>query len=185
MESELISWRRHIHQFPEMGLELPETVAYVQNALEKMKVSYHTYEDCSCVVAQIGTGGRCFLLRADMDALPLKEESGESFTSINGCMHACGHDMHTTILLGAAKILKKHEHELKGTVKLLFQSGEEIFAGAKKAVDAGVLENPTVDAAMALHVNTTPESTIYLFGIRCITSGANCDIWSPQPENQV
>lgn len=160
MESELISWRRHIHQFPEVGLELPETVAFVQNELEKMKVSYHTYEDCSCVVAQIGTGGRCFLLRADMDALPLKEESGESFASINGCMHACGHDMHTTILLGAAKILKKHEHELKGTVKLLFQSGEEIFAGAKKAVEAGVLENPTVDAAMALHVNTTPESTI-------------------------
>lgn len=160
MESELISWRRHIHQFPEVGLELPETVAFVQNELEKMKVSYHTYEDCSCVVAQIGTGGRCFLLRADMDALPLKEESGEPFASINGCMHACGHDMHTTILLGAAKILKKHEHELKGTVKLLFQSGEEIFAGAKKAVEAGVLENPTVDAAMALHVNTTPESTI-------------------------
>lgn len=160
MERELISWRRHIHQFPEVGLELPETVAFVQNELEKMKVSYHTYEDCSCVVAQIGTGGRCFLLRADMDALPLKEESGESFASINGCMHACGHDMHTTILLGAAKILKKHEHELKGTVKLLFQSGEEIFAGAKKAVEAGVLENPTVDAAMALHVNTTPESTI-------------------------
>lgn len=160
MESELISWRRHIHQFPEVGLELPETVAFVQNELEKMKVSYHTYEDCSCVVAQIGTGGRCLLLRADMDALPLKEESGEPFASINGCMHACGHDMHTTILLGAAKILKKHEHELKGTVKLLFQSGEEIFAGAKKAVEAGVLENPTVDAAMALHVNTTPESTI-------------------------
>lgn len=160
MERELISWRRHIHQFPEVGLELPETVAFVQNELEKMKVSYHTYEDCSCVVAQIGTGGRCFLLRADMDALPLKEESGESFASNNGCMHACGHDMHTTILLGAAKILKKHEHELKGTVKLLFQSGEEIFAGAKKAVEAGVLENPTVDAAMALHVNTTPESTI-------------------------
>ena len=98
MEGELISWRRHIHQFPEIGIELPKTVAFIQNELEKMGVSYQIYEDCSCVVAQIGTGARCFLLRADMDALPLEEESREPFASGNGCMHACGHDMHLSLI---------------------------------------------------------------------------------------
>jgi len=107
----------------------------------------------SGVAAVVGPAtGKVFLLRADMDALPITEDSGVDFPSENGYMHACGHDLHTTMLLGAARLLKHHENELKGRVKLLFQPAEELLTGAKVMVDAGVLENPHVDAAMMIHV---------------------------------
>lgn len=96
--------------------------------------------------------GKCILLRADMDALPLREETGLPFASGNGAMHACGHDMHTAMLLGAAKLLKAHEAELHGCVKLMFQPAEETFEGAKDMIAGGVLEDPKVDAAVMLHV---------------------------------
>ena len=96
------------------------------------------------------------LLRADMDALPIKEETDLSFSAQNGNMHACGHDMHTSMLLGAASILKEREKELVGTVKLMFQPAEEILEGAKDMIENGALENPKVDAAFMLHVNTLP-----------------------------
>ena len=82
----------------------------------------------------------------------LQEESGEEFASQNGRMHACGHDLHATVLLGAARLLKQHESELKGQVKLLFQPGEETFQGARAAVEEGVLDHPKVDSAFAMHV---------------------------------
>ena len=87
-----------------------------------------------------------------MDALPIEEESGLEFASQNGCMHACGHDMHTTMMLGAAKLLKKHEDEIDGTIKLMFQPAEEIFEGSTNMIENGVLENPKVDAALMIHV---------------------------------
>ncbi len=152
MNEELVANRRTLHQMPELGTQLPQTVAFVREKLSEMRIACEVYEDCSCVVATIGQGGKCFLLRSDMDALPVVEETGLPFASQNGCMHACGHDLHATILLGAAKLLKAHEKELKGTVKLLFQSGEETFSGASCAIEAGVLENPQVDAAFAMHV---------------------------------
>ena len=152
IKEDMIKWHRDLHQSPELGLKLPKTSAYIQGELDKMGISYKVSEENSHIVALLGQGDKCVLLRADMDALPIEEESGLDFASRNGNMHACGHDMHATALLGAAKILKAHESELKGQVKLLFQSGEEIFQGAATAMEEGVLENPHVDAAYASHV---------------------------------
>lgn len=152
LQEQLVSWRRRLHQIPETGIRLPQTMQFIQSQLKEMGIAYELYEDISCIIATIGSGGKCFLLRSDVDALPVVEEADIPFRATNGCMHGCGHDMHGTILLGAAKLLKDHEQELKGTVKLLFQSGEEIFLGAKSAIAAGVLENPKVDAAFAMHV---------------------------------
>ena len=152
MQEELIRWRRALHRIPEVGTNLPQTMAYIKERLEEMNIPYQFYSDISCVAATIGAGKKCFLLRSDADGIPVKEETDLPFRSDNGCMHGCGHDLHTAILLGAAKLLKKHESELPGTVKLLFQSGEEVFQGAKAAIEAGVLENPKVDAAFAMHV---------------------------------
>lgn len=169
-QEKLSAWRRALHQIPEIGLHLPKTVAFVKKELEQMDIPYTVYEESSCIVALIGSGEKCFMLRSDMDALPVREESGEPFASENGCMHACGHDMHTTTLLGAAKLLKSHEKELRGTVKLLFQSAEETFQGAKAAVDAGVLENPRVDAAFAMHVAPNSENKKIIYGEYPMTS---------------
>ncbi|MDD6159534.1 MAG: M20 family metallopeptidase [Oscillospiraceae bacterium] len=152
LQGALTAWRRELHQIPEVGTHLPQTVEFITKRLDEMEIPYQVYEDISCVAALIGSGRPCFLLRGDMDALQVEEEAEVPFRSVNGCMHGCGHDMHATMLLGAAKLLKEHEKELKGTVKLLFQSGEEIFQGAKAAVAAGVLEAPHVDAAFAAHV---------------------------------
>ena len=145
--------RRALHQMPELGFDLKNTIAYVKKILTELGI-----EPIDCgkagVVALIGgnTAGKVFLLRADMDALPMREEADVEFASQNENMHACGHDMHTAMLLGAAKLLKDHEGELQGTVKLMFQPAEELLEGAQDMIDAGVLENPKVDGAMMLHV---------------------------------
>lgn len=184
IREEIVGNRRALHQIPEIGLELPQTVALVTEKLAQMGIDYQVYEDCSCVTATIGKGGKCILLRADMDALPVAEQTGLCFASTNGRMHACGHDCHASSLLGAAKILKAHESELKGTVKLIFQSAEEIFKGASAAIAHGVLENPKVDAAFATHVfagmpcgavfyGKSPMSSVYGFRIRVQGKGTH------------
>ena len=112
-------------------------------------------------------------LRADMDALPIQEESGLPFaSSTDGKAHCCGHDLHTAMLLGAAKLLKERESELTGTVKLLFQPGEENMKGAKAMIRQGILESPHVDAAMAIHVNSVvPTGKLLVFtGPACASS---------------
>ena len=114
MNDLLIKWRRDLHQIPETDLELPKTVEYISKRLDEMNVEYKVFPEVSVIIAQIGKGDKCFLLRSDMDALPVEEETGLEFASKNGCMHGCGHDLHATILLGAAKILKAHEEELPG-----------------------------------------------------------------------
>ncbi|AHM57981.1 putative hydrolase YxeP (plasmid) [Peptoclostridium acidaminophilum DSM 3953] len=155
LQQELVEYRRVLHQNPEISMDLPVTTAFVKDELKKM--GYDTQEICqSGVVATAGgkKPGKVILLRADMDALPVKEETDEAFKSNNGNMHACGHDLHTAMLLGAAKLLKQREDEIEGTVKLMFQPAEESLKGAKAMVDAGILENPKVDAAVMLHVFT-------------------------------
>lgn len=170
MQAQLSEWRRALHQIPELGLHLPKTVDFVKEKLAEMGIDYHVYEDSSCITACIGKGSKCFLLRSDMDGLPMPEESGVSFASQNGCMHSCGHDLHTATLLGAAKLLKAHEEELSGIVKLFFQSGEEIFAGAAAAIEAGILENPTVNAAFGMHVASEMASNIIIYGPQPMSS---------------
>ena len=161
LQSPLVAWRRLLHQIPERGMKLPKTMAYISERLDEMGVSYQWHEEISCIVATVGQGGKCFLLRGDVDALPMAEEADVPFKSTNGYMHACGHDLHGAMLLGAAKLLKDNEKDLNGTVKLLFQSGEEIFEGARAAIGAGVMENPCVDAGFAMHVKATmPVGTV-------------------------
>ena len=154
LQEQLVKWRRDLHQIPEVGTTLPQTVAYITKQLDEMQIDYQVYEKISCVVATIGSGEPCFMLRSDMDALPVVEEADVPFKSTNGNMHGCGHDMHTSMLLGAAMLLKKHEEEIKGTVKLVFQPAEEIFQGSLDMIKAGVLENPHVDAAVMIHVTS-------------------------------
>lgn len=145
--------RRTLHQIAETGFELTQTVAFVKNELTEMGLQP---TDCgrAGIVALVGgkKPGKTFLLRADMDALPIKEQSGLSFAAQNGNMHACGHDMHTAMLLGAARLLKTHEEEIEGTVKLMFQPAEEIFEGSSDMLKAGLLDEPKVDAALMIHV---------------------------------
>lgn len=170
MYDQLVKWRRALHQHPEIGLELPETVSFVKEKLTEFDIPFETKVNGNCIVGHLGTGGRCLLLRADMDGLPVREESGVPFASENGNMHACGHDIHTAALLGAAKILKRHEKELRGRIKLLFQPGEETLTGARAAYEEKILENPKVDSAFATHVGAAyPVGTIG-YGTRIGTS---------------
>ena len=157
--------RRHLHQNPETGMELPKTAAFVEEKLKEMGYAPRRIGSCG-IVAEIGKeGGKCILLRADMDALPVREETERDFRSENGSMHACGHDCHTANLLGAARLLKAHEAQLEGKVRLMFQPAEETITGAKMMVDGGVCEG--VDAAFGLHVFTNmpyPAGTVILTG---------------------
>lgn len=154
LQPQLQAIRRDLHQHPELGFDLPYTKALVRSKLEEM--GYQPKEVGKSGLAALVGGkkpGKCVLLRADMDALPMQEVSGEEFSSLNdGKMHACGHDLHTAMLLGAAKLLKAHEDELEGTVKLEFQPAEEIFQGSLDMLANGILEDPHVDAAVMMHV---------------------------------
>lgn len=156
LENELISNRRHIHSNPEIGLELNKTTEFVIDKLKEMGIEPNLINK-SAITAKIGHGGKTILLRADMDALPMEENANLEFKSCNHYAHLCGHDIHTANLLGAAKILKAKEAELKGTVLLMFQPGEEIGQGAKSMIDAGLLTDNKVDAALALHVSAEIE----------------------------
>lgn len=152
LQEEIKSHRLWLHTHAETGFDLTETKPYVKSALTEMG---YTVQECgkAGLVTTVGKPGRkVLLLRADMDALPIAEEADVDFACQNGRMHACGHDMHTAMLLGAAKILKAHESELGGTVKLMFQPAEEIFEGSKDMIASGVLENPRPDAALMIHV---------------------------------
>lgn len=163
--------RRELHRQPEVGLDLPLTKSLVKGRLE----------DLGLEVKELGSSGltalikgdkegngsaKTLLLRADMDALPMQEETGLEFASTNENAHACGHDLHTAMLLGAARILVENKEQFSGTIKLMFQPAEEVFKGAKMMIAEGVLENPKVDAAFALHTELVegPGSLMYMKG---------------------
>ena len=153
-EAKIIQIRRDLHQIPELELSLPKTVSYVCKQLDELQIPYHKLVDGNAIVALIEgkEKGKCIAIRADMDALPIKENTGLSFASKHeGCMHACGHDGHTAMALGACMVLKELSSEFKGCVKILFQPGEEFPGGALPMIEEGCMENPKVDAVIGLH----------------------------------
>lgn len=147
----MVRVRRQLHRRPELGFDLPETVALVKRELASMGIAYTEEYGKGSVVATLGSGKRTVGLRGDMDALPMEELTDLPFRSeISGCMHSCGHDGHTAILLGAARVLKRLEEKLPCRVKLLFQPSEEgTVSGAEMMAKAGAVAD--VDEVLALH----------------------------------
>lgn len=173
LSEEIIRWRRAIHAMPELRMDTPKTEAYIAQALEQMGAEeIRTGVGGHGVTALIrgALPGKCLGIRADCDGLPIREETGLPFASQNGNMHACGHDAHTAMALGAAQLLLAHRDRLRGTVKLIFQPYEEGDGGAKAMLADGVLEG--VDAIIALHNHCTPDPD-YLPGDILITQQAS------------
>ena len=142
-ESYAIKVRRELHKIPELELELPKTVEFITSRLKELGVEYKLLVNGNAIVATVeanDTNGPCIGVRADMDALPIKEETGLEFASTHeGRMHACGHDGHSAMALTTLKILSENKDSFKGKVKFLFQPGEEIPGGAKPMIDEGLL----------------------------------------------
>jgi hippurate hydrolase len=146
--------RRAIHAEPELGLQTPKTLAKVRAELADLPLEWREGTSCTGAVAILNAGkpGRSVLLRGDMDALPMEEETGLDFAStVSGRMHACGHDTHTAMLAGAARVLSARAADLAGEVRFMFQPGEEGYHGARFMVDEGLLD-PLPEAAFALHI---------------------------------
>ena len=167
LNQELLNLRRDFHKYPELGFEEYRTAGIVEKYLRNLGVHTERMTKTGVVGLLKGSKGQpVLLLRADMDALPIQEENSVAYKSKNeGVMHACGHDAHMAMLLVAAKILTEIKDNVAGTIKFVFQPNEEI-AGAIHMIEDGVLENPTVDAAMGIHIWTPVES-----GKIAITSG--------------
>ena len=172
---DVIEVRRRLHRRPEIGLQLPETQAVVASALRELGLEPRLGQATSSVTAVIegGLPGPTILLRADMDALPLQEDSGLDFASeIDGAMHACGHDTHVAMLLGAARLLVERRARLAGNVLLMFQPGEEGYHGARVMLEEGLLDGVDVARAVALHIgNRYAAGTIALRAGPMLASG--------------
>ncbi len=168
IEQDIIKWRRDLHKVPEIDTQLPQTTDYIKKRLSEIGLKYKTYSNMGISVVIKGSKpGPTIGFRADMDALPVVEETGLSFASKNGNMHACGHDAHAAMLLGAAKILFENRDELAGNVVLIFQPAEETTGGAKKMIEEGCLEDPKVDKFISMHIGSLfPEVGNGVFGVR-------------------
>lgn len=155
IEEKVLSWRRHLHAHPELGMDTAHSADFVEQTLRDMGIKKISRCAGTGVIALIEgkDDSVCVGLRADMDALPVEERNDLSFKSkVNGAAHVCGHDVHTACLLGAAQILQSMRGDLKGTVKLIFQPGEEGGGGAAKMLADGALNGPEMKAIFALHV---------------------------------
>lgn len=165
VQGNTIFWRRELHQIPELGMDLPQTSAYIKQELAKMDIPSKTYLNGMAVAARIqgakGTGrGLRLGLRADMDALPVQEETGLSFASDSGCMHACAHDGHMAMLLGAAKVLSAHADLFSGEVILIFQPSEEVPpGGALPMLAEGLLHDFPLDFIVGIHAGIVNPAT--------------------------
>ena len=164
LQPQLVEWRRHLHQRPELGFKEQLTAQLIAQKLQEWGIEHQTGIAQTGIVATIPSNrpGPVLAIRADMDALPVQEENDVPYRSMHdGVMHACGHDGHVAIALGTAYYLSQHRDDFAGTVKIIFQPAEEGPGGAKPMVEAGVLKNPDVDAIIGLHLwNNLPLGTV-------------------------
>jgi len=164
LQPQLVEWRRHLHQRPELGFKEQLTAQLIAQKLQEWGIEHQTGIAQTGIVATIPSNrpGPVLAIRADMDALPVQEENDVPYRSMHdGVMHACGHDGHVAIALGTAYYLSQHRDDFAGTVKFIFQPAEEGPGGAKPMVEAGVLKNPDVDAIIGLHLwNNLPLGTV-------------------------
>ncbi|EHL64470.1 M20 metallopeptidase family protein [Cloacibacillus evryensis] len=176
LQDYIVGIRRDLHQIPELGFDLPQTQAYICAELDRLGIAYKKNRGDSGIIGEIkgGCPGKTVLLRADIDALPIKEDTGLPFSSRHeGKMHACGHDTHAAMLLGALRVLQEHRGELKGNVKFVFQTAEEISKGSQVAIKEGVMEG--VDAVFGIHIGsilggTLPSGTLSVIPGCCMAS---------------
>ena len=183
--SDLVRWRRYVHQHPELSYHESETATYVEEELRKLGVTDISAPTPTSRVAEItglapapaGVRPAVVAIRADMDALPVPEAEGLDFCSVNpGVSHACGHDAHVAMLLGAAKILMEERENFSGTVRLIFQHAEEAApGGAKELVAAGVMKG--VDAVIGLHVMNDPIGQIRVCTVPAFSTASDC-VWA-------
>ncbi len=164
LQPQLVQWRRQFHRFPELGFQERLTAEFISETLTNLGISHQSGIAKTGIVAIIDSGrpGPVLGIRADIDALPVTEENDVSYRSQHlGIMHACGHDGHTAIALGVAIYLSQHRQSFRGQVKIIFQPAEEGPGGAKPMIEAGVLQNPKVDAILGLHLwNNLPVGTV-------------------------
>ena len=174
LQDDMTAWRRHLHARPELAFEEHETSAFVAERLGEFGITVHRGLAGTGVIGTIRAGeGPAIGLRADMDALPIQEEGSISHRSQRpGVMHACGHDGHTVMLLGAARYLSENQH-FRGTVHLIFQPAEELEGGAKVMVDEGLFERFPMDSVYAMH--NWPSKPVGTFGVRIGPVMACCD----------
>lgn len=153
MEQDIIALRRALHQIPELSLDLPETLSFISAQLDAWGIPHHLSPGKAGIIGEFDGGreGKTILLRADVDGLPIQEETGLPFSSRHeGRMHACGHDAHGAMLLGALKVLFDRREQLAGRVRFIFQTGEEAVGGARIAVKEGIMEG--VDGVFGCHI---------------------------------
>lgn len=169
LQEEIVAMRRELHKIPELGFNLPKTREFVVKKLEEIGIPYTLSEKDSSIIATMKCGkpGKVLALRADMDALPITEDTGLSFASEHpGCMHACGHDTHTAMLLGAIKVLYPHREELSGEIRFFFQTAEELAKGSAVVIENGGMEG--VDAVFGIHIGSILDKNIPCGTIACI-----------------
>ncbi|MBS4957791.1 MAG: amidohydrolase [Clostridium sp.] len=178
IKDELIEIRRTLHQYPELGFEETNTSKFIKDFLTKEGITFKEFAGtgvCGIIEGtKEGENKKVIGLRADIDGLPMQDKKSCSYASkISGKMHACGHDGHTTILLGAAKLLNKNKDKFNGTIKLIFEPAEETTGGAKVMIEEGVLTNPNVDVMCGLHVEETLDAGMIMVRRGTVNAASN------------
>ena len=178
IKDELIEIRRTLHQYPELGFEETNTSKFIKDFLTKEGITFKEFAGtgvCGIIEGtKEGENKKVIGLRADIDGLPMQDKKSCSYASkISGKMHACGHDGHTTILLGAAKLLNKNKDKFNGTIKLIFEPAVETTGGAKVMIEEGVLTNPNVDVMCGLHVEETLDAGMIMVRRGTVNAASN------------